>query len=259
MVTIQKKQADLTVVLNIWKRNHIEEQIEVLLAQTKLPKHIWILQYGEQMSIPSHLKESPFLHFFSASINLKYFGRYSLAQHCQTAYTWILDDDIVPSSTWIETCESVCESRNAIVCSNGRIIPKNNFLPEKSRNVDYVKQHFIGDSQSLKGINLCEKDTVVDYGCSSFFFKTAWQKYFWHIWPQTFDTGEDMHLSATSKIMEGIVTIIPQQTSTHDSGNLKPAYSCDEHASYKKNDFIEKRAEVLSYLINRYKWVPILW
>ena len=259
MIVSKNKQCDVTVILNIWKRNHIEEQIQALMSQTKVPQYIWILHENQQMPIPPSLNKLPFIHVFKIPINLKYFGRYSLAQHCPTVYTWILDDDVIPSSTWIEKCESVCEANNAIVCSSGRIIPNHNFFPERVESIKYLNQNFIGDGNLEQRISLCEEDTKVDYGCNSFFFKTYWQKYFWSIWPQIFETGEDIHLSATCHIKEDIVTIVPKQTSCHDSGNLKLEYGRDAQASCRKQDFLMKRSEVLKYLINRQEWTPILW
>lgn len=254
-----KPKADLTVILTVWQRDNIEEQLKCLLAQTLFPANIWILQYGNHVPIAKCLKKYPFLEHFHATLNLKYFGRHSLAQHLTTTYTWILDDDIIPSKTWIETCIRVCEAKNAIVCSNGRLIPPNDFSPERPKNNHHIDRYFIGDSKTTNAINLCDEDTIVDYGCSSFFFKTAWEKHFWSIWPCTLQTGEDMHLSASCKIGKEILTVVPKQTSPENSGNLKPAYSVDEYASWKKTDFIEQRTYVLKYLIEEKNWMPILW
>ncbi len=253
------QKADVTVILTVWKRNNLDEQITALLNQTLLPANIWILHYSNHVSVSERLKNYSFVDYFYAAINLKYFGRHTLAQHSSTEYTWILDDDIIPSRTWIETCIKTCELKTAIVCSNGRIIPPNDFSPELPKDSGYMDKYFVGDSKSMNSINLCEKETLVDYGCSSFFFRTIWRKYFWSIWPYTFQTGEDMHLSASCKIRDNISTIIPQQKSLEDSGNLKPVYSVDEYASWKKPGFVEQRARVLKYLIEENSWTPILW
>lgn len=250
---------NLTVILTVWKRNNLEEQIEVLLNQTVKPSQIWIYHCKDYIRISKLLKKYPFVEVFYSSVNLKYFGRHTLAQYVTTTYTWILDDDIIPSQTWIETCLKICKANNAIVCRSGRIIPPNDFYPGVIKSQIYLKQHFVGDSKIVDGINICEEDTVVDYGCSSFFFKTEWEKYFWSIWPFTFQNGEDMHLSASCKIREDIPTIVPKQTSVENVGNLKPAYSFDKHASWKKEGFNAERAGVIKYLIEEKGWQPILW
>ncbi len=257
--TVLDKNTDLTVILTVWKRNNLEEQLEALLAQTRVPSQLWIYQCGSYVRINRHLRKYPFLETFKSSVNLKYFGRHTLAQHVDTTYTWILDDDIIPAKTWVETCLRICEANNAIVCRGGRIIPPDDFFPGVVKGQTYLEQYFIGDGQSVDGINICEEDTLVDYGCSSFFFKTAWEKHFSSIWPRTFQNGEDMHLSATCKIRNDIPTIVPKQTSVENSGNLNPTYSFDEHASWKRKGFNDERATVLRYLIQEQGWTPILW
>lgn len=146
-----------------------------------------------------------------------------------------------------------------MIQSNGRIIPSDDFIPELPKDRFHTQKYFIGDSPTLDGINICTSDTIVDYGCSSFFFKTEWQKYFWKIWPCTFQTGEDIHLSGTCKIGANIPTIVPKQESVENSGNLMPFYSIDEHASWKHKKFIFERKRVFEYLIRENKWNPLLW
>jgi len=36
------------------------------------------------------MKKYPFVEAFKATVNLKYYGRYTLAKHAETTYTWIL-------------------------------------------------------------------------------------------------------------------------------------------------------------------------
>ncbi|MEQ8553648.1 MAG: glycosyltransferase [Cyclobacteriaceae bacterium] len=255
----QSNKVDLTVILTIWKRDHLEEQITALIDQTRLPKQIWIYQCGEYVDIKRILRKYPFIEVIKSTINLKYFGRHSIAIHAETKYTWILDDDIIPASTWIETCINICDAQNAIVCRSGRIIPPGEYSPGVVRGQDYLDNYFIADSRLVNGLNVCEEDTIVDYGCGSFFFKTEWEKYFWSIWPQTLQNAEDMHLSATCKIRANIPTIVPKQDSPENSGNLRPKYSFDEHASFKRIGFNIERTEVVKYLINEMGWKPILW
>ena len=257
--SILDKSTDLTVILTVWKRNNLKEQIEALLKQTVLPSQIWVYQCKDYLRINKYLKNYPFVETFHSTVNLKYFGRHTLAQHVTTTYTWILDDDIIPSDTWIETCLKTCKNSNAIVCRSGRIIPPNDFYPGVIKNQNYLEQYFIGDGITVNGISVCEKDTIVDYGCSSFFFKTVWERCFWSIWPLTFQNGEDIHLSAACKIQKNIPTIVPKQTSIADTGNSKPNYSFDEYASWKKEGFNAERAEVIKYLIEEKGWNPVLW
>lgn len=253
------KKADISVILNIWKRNYLEEQLEALSKQTIQPAQIWILHSENHMPKPSLLKKHSSIHYINSSFNLKYFWRFSIPHHIKNRYTWVLDDDIIPGKYWIEMCLDACEKYNAIIAGNGRVIEPDNFFPEKVIDHEYWEKYFIGDCRSDQVHNFCPKDTFVDYGCSSFFFKTTWLNHFWSIEPLTLETGEDMHLSATCNIRGRIPTIVPKQTSKHESSNLKPEYSIDENASWKQSNFLTERSRVLKYLIEEKNWKPLLW
>lgn len=254
-----KKQADLTVILTVWKRDHLREQIEALLAQTVLPENIWVIQCMRHVSVDDTLKSYPNVKYFQSDEDLKYFSRFSIGIHVRTEFTWVLDDDIIPSANWIEKCIRTSREHNSIVSSNGRIIPKDDFYPERIKGPGYIDRFFIGDSKSRESVNLCEADTVIDFPCSSFFFRTEWLRHFWGIWPVTLETAEDIHFAASCKIRGNIHTVVPRQTSREDTGNLRPSYSLDEHASWKRGGFSEVRSNVIRYFVEAQGWKPLLW
>jgi hypothetical protein len=252
---------DVTIVLNIWKRNHISEQLNSLLTQTVLPSEIWVIHYEKNVEI-DHIIEFYRKYFqkiivIKSDKNLKYFGRFSIAINISTKFSWLIDDDVIPGEKWLENCTNKCESLNSIICSTGRLIPKDNYQPERNHAPDRQK-YFVGDINFLFK-NFCEKDTLVDYGCNSYFFKSEWIKSYWSIWPATFLTGEDIHLSATCKCVLGISTYVIEQNDMASCGNTKKAYGNDETATWKTSDFISLREEVLRYHINTKNWKPLLW
>ncbi|MDJ1505766.1 glycosyltransferase family A protein [Xanthocytophaga agilis] len=251
--------SQVTVILNVWRRNYIEEQIEALLSQSVTPQKIWLLQQCNHISVEKIIKKyHPMVDYFYSSIDLKYFCRFSIAHLVNTKYLWILDDDVIPSKGWIELCLQMIEEKNSIISPNGRILPKGDLTPELPKHKDYLTTYFIGDGHNRPQTTLCENDTVVDFGCTSFFMKTEWLKYFWNIQPFTFETGEDIHLSASCKLLGNIATIVPKQQAV-TTGNLKCTYSYDMFASWKKNDFLTRRTEIFKYLITQHRWQPILW
>lgn len=255
---MENYQTSVTVILNLWKRNYLREQLDALNAQTVLPNSIWIVHYEDHIPLDEEISNEIPIEYFGISVNLKYFGRFSIASFVKTKYVWILDDDVVPSPLWIEKCVDICNKKNAIVCSNGRIIPQGNYRPEGEIWKDYSSEHFVGDARSPYGYNRCLQDSRVDYGCSSYFFQTEWLCHFWSYWPKTFETGEDMHLSATlAKV--NIITIVPEQLSREESGNISPEYSSDAHASWKMPGFVNQRESVLRDLIRNVPWKPIYW
>lgn len=260
--TVSKEQVPVTIVITTWQRKYLKEQLESLLNQTVFPEQIWIIQNENHLDLVPVIKKYsscfPSLFHIKSDLNFKYFGRFSFATHVKTDYVWLLDDDVIPGMKWFQVCYEKCSTLNAIIGPSGRILPKDNFLPEKYNGLDNEK-YFIGDSNEMVDMNYCAKDTVVDYACNSYFLKSAWLKDFWSVWPSTFNSGEDIHLSASLKIRKNINTIVPAQLVNETSGNLKKAYSCDKHSSWRKPDFYEIREGVFRHFIQELGWKPVLW
>ncbi|HEY0652813.1 MAG TPA: glycosyltransferase family A protein [Chryseosolibacter sp.] len=252
-----KERASLTVILNLWKRDHLSEQLNSLRLQKVLPKEVWIIQYQNHFEIATTLREfnADFkIETFSISKNLKYFGRYALANFVRTKYVWVLDDDIIPGLGWTELCIHKCKKYKAIIACSGRLIPEGNYEPEAKFDIE----NFIGDC-SGEEFNFSESDVEVDFGIQSYFLKTTWLRYFWRHYPATFESGEDIHLAATLKVVKGIRSIVPRQTSAETTGNLRLSYGFDEHASWRKSRFIGLRKKGLHYLIDELEWLPLRW
>ncbi len=220
-----------------------------------LPENIWVIQCINFVSIKKCKQNYPFVQHIHSSYDLKYFARFSTAIHSPTKYIWILDDDVIPASKWVETAILKCELNNSIICSSGRIVPPNSYSPELITDQTHLEKYFIGDYRD-GNMNYCIQDTFTDYGCNSWFFKTDWIKYFWMTPPYTLLTGEDIHFSASCKIHAGISTLVPKQKSVDYCGNLKRMYGFDQHASWKKDNFIESRKEVFNYLTMQHGWLP---
>ncbi len=251
---------DVTVILTIWKRDHVEEQIEILLAQTNPPVEIWIYHCCDYLKPNFKLTKhySKVKYQFNSS-DLGYFGRFSLGLHCKTPFLLIMDDDIIPTSNWIENSIKVCSKNNSIISSAGRIIPKDDYVPEIIKDENYLQKFFIGDGDNSINQNFCSKNTLIDFGCNSWFLKPDWLSYFWAIKPYSFETGEDIHLSATCSIGGGIKTLCPFQDGKENCGNLKKNYGFDQLASWKRPGFLDKRREILQYLIDTCGWKPLKW
>lgn len=259
--------SDITVIITIWKRPYLDLQLESLTSQSTLPKNIWIIHNENHIDIDEIIaKYSDFpsnISLIDSDLNLKYFGRFSLCYHVKTKYVFVVDDDVIPSFNWLKICLDKCTRYNAIIACSGRILRPNNFRPEELQNNElfneYAKKYFIGDCYNKLSYNFSPIDTQVDYGCNSYFFKAEWIKHFWSIWPFTFDSGEDIHLSATLMIIKSIPTYVPCQISKETTGNLKKDFSADEFSSWLSHDFIDIRQSVFEYLINKRKWSPLLW
>ncbi len=252
---------DVTIILNIWKRKYLKEQLFSILSQTVIPKEIWVIHYEnhiDSISVINEFKQVyPNIVLIKSDKNLKYFGRFSLAINVTTKFTWLIDDDIIPGEKWLQACVEKCELHNSIVSCTGRLIPTNNFKPEDTELNDPYK-HFIGDMDSPFK-NRCQEDTFVDYACNSYFFKAAWIKAYWSIWPATFLSGEDIHLSATCKILLDVNTLILKQMDDATSGNIRKIYGADKIATWRTDSFIDLREKVLKYHILEHNWKPLLY
>ncbi|ACT96443.1 glycosyltransferase family 2 protein [Dyadobacter fermentans] len=242
----------VTVILTVWKRNHLEEQIAALLSQTEQPYQIWIYQCGAHVNIEKVLRKYSNIQFVSSSVNLKYFGRFSLALHVKSEYVWILDDDVIPSPNWLEEARRMSEARNAIIASAGRIISYQ--ARSNGPEITDLRRFLVGDGDEEKFCNYNRTDTETDFGCNSWLFKRDWVSLFWRIKPYTLENAEDIHLSAACKIFENIPTIVPAQSELLLCGNLKKYYGHDEVASWKRFDFQKERIEVINYLIREHGW-----
>lgn len=257
------EKADVTIVLNIWKRHYFEEQLEALLKQSILPKEIWVIHYETHVDIQKALNKFrivfPNIIIINSGKNLKYFGRLSIAINANTKFLWFLDDDIIPGNNYLKNCLKNCIANNSIICCSGRIIPKNNLRPEEF-NPNTLKSIYIGDYPGeKKSFNYCATNSYVDYGCQSYFIKREWLSIIWSIWPITFLSGEDIHLSATCKLKLDIDTIVIQQTNLFNTGNLKIKYGRDKNASWRDSNFINIREKVFKYHIENNGWRPINW
>ncbi len=257
-----KEVVDVTVVFNIWKRPHLEEQLVSIINQSVVPKELWIIHYEDHIEIANIIDKYknalPYINVLRSEKNLKYFGRFSLAINCTTKFVWLIDDDIIPGRKWLENCTQKCEELNSIIACTGRIIPKNNFQPEKFSLRGSFK-HYVGVPKGVKTVNYCEKDTRVDYGCNSYFFQREWLSAYWSVWPATFQTGEDIHLSAACKELLGVNTVVLEQTDEDNNGNLYTPYGSDEVATWKQGNFLSEREKVFRYHILEKGWKPIEW
>jgi hypothetical protein len=261
------QKTDITVIITIWKRNYLEEQLESLLQQTLLPVNVFVLQnerHQDVEEIISRYKQ----HFTNLALvrsdhNFKYFFRFSIAALSETTYTFLIDDDVIPGKKWLETCVEKCKQYNAVIACSGRVIPAADYRMEDWEKFDeaVLPGYFIGNYNTDQTItyNFCEKDTMVDYGCNSYFFKTAWIRHFWSVWPCTYASGEDIHLSASLKIAAGINTYVPAQLNEETSGNLRKAYGTDAVASWVQPGFVSIRESIFRHLIDEKSWTPILW
>jgi len=241
---------EVTVILSVWKRTHLEKQLHHVLKQTKKPHQIWIYQNESHLDI--HISEIAkqrhnisVIH--SKDINFKFHARFALPLLCDTEYVAIFDDDTMPGERWLENCVDTSKRNNSIVLARG--------LSVEPGFEDQEEQCLIaiGDGHPI------EQEIEVDLGGHCWFFKTEWCKYMWRDRPCTWDNGEDIHFSAACKIYGGIRSFVPAMPAQDKSlwGDLELHLGTDQHATWRQSDHSVLRGDTVKYWIEK-GWVPLI-
>jgi len=221
----------INVILTVWKRNNLEEQLKAINSQTASISDIYVYQNESHVDINYLKDEYNFKHVHSKDMNFKFHGRFTLPLLFTSEYTAIFDDDTIPNPKWLEHCIDVSRKRNCIIGGNGR---------------------------NYSGIGNCDccgyndEDKKVDIVGHCWFFRTEWIHHMWRESAPTFDNGEDIHFCASCKIHGGIDSYFPSQTDPEKWGDLKQqALGTDEHASYKRKDHTDTRTNLYEYWMKR--------
>jgi hypothetical protein len=223
----------INVILTVWKRNNLEEQLEMISKQTADISDVYVYQNESHFDI-SHLKSKyNFKHVHSKDMNFKFHGRFTLPLLFNSEYTVVFDDDVISGPKWLEHCVEVSKKRNCIVGANGR---------------NYNTQH----NCDCCGFN--NEDWKVDSVGHCWFFKTEWIHYMWRDPAVTFENGEDIQLCAACKVYGNIDSYFPRQSQEDPMvwGDLKQQQlGTDEHASYKRTGHGETREKLFEHWMSK--------
>jgi hypothetical protein len=130
-----------------------------------------------------------------------------------------------------------CINLNGIIGGNGRIGMNNS------------------DRKNLKFPLECgiRKSILVDFVGHLWCFKKDWLYYMFSIKPFTYDTGEDMHLCFTSKLLGNISSYVAEQSIKDDRCDIYDnKLANDEYSSYKTTSS-QLRSNIEKYFIENYK------
>jgi hypothetical protein len=184
----------ITVILNGYRRpKNLPMQIEAIKNQTVKPDNIWLwINHHEDFY------EEPIDYDVDRIVkndhNWKYFGRFSLAMLAQTDFVALFDDDTIPGNRWFENCLESYSEREAIIGGVGlQLNSKENYM----------------DHERFGWPSHNEEITDVDLVGHAWFIHKAHLKYIWEEEPYTWETGEDIHLSAMAQLYGAIPTIVP--------------------------------------------------
>jgi hypothetical protein len=199
--------ADLTVVLNVFRRPHtLSNQIKAVKYQTCPPKKIIIwVNKADNITIPLNIREEhPDIHIIESSENVGVWGRFTAAILAQTEYVCVFDDDTIPGRRWFENCFNTMAKKEGLLGTVGlRFKPGNTYSC-------FPRIGWPGPNSETE---------QVDIVGHSWFFKRAWLRHLFQTiptWPEYFCAGEDIAFSAGLQTA-GIPTLVPP----HPPGQLE--------------------------------------
>jgi glycosyltransferase involved in cell wall biosynthesis len=208
----------IAVVLTQYKRNNLQAQLHSILHQSIKIDTIVVFQNGSHVDITPIKKAYDFNYVYS-DINTKFFGRFSYCFTLDVDIILVLDDDIIPGPKCIENYVNQCMDLNAIIGGNGRIAQIN----KNSRNL----QHPVD-------VGYRKNSVLVDFVGHIWCFKKKWLHYMFSIPPCTYDTGEDMHLCFSSKVLGDINSYCAKQLNLEEQCDITMnQLAVDKYSSFK--------------------------
>ena len=224
----------LLVILTQYKRNNLEKQLNSILNQTFPPDYLVVFQNENHVDISDLKDKYGFIHIKS-DYNTKYFGRFAACFTFPVDYCIVMDDDIIPGKNCVKNYLDQCLNLNAIIGGNGRI-----GFANKSR------------LYQPPDVGKRNKTILMDFVGHLWCFKKEWLHYMFGIKPYTYDTGEDMHLCYSAKILGNISSFVGKQDNNDDECDIsKNKLADDEYSSYKTTPNI-LRINVEKYFIQKY-------
>ena len=184
----------ITVTLNGYRRpKNLPLQIEAIKNQTVQPDQIWLwVNHHEDFY------EEPFDYDVDRIVkndyNWKYFGRFSLAMLAQTEFVALFDDDTIPGNRWFENCLETYNEKKCIIGGVGLQ------LNSKEYYMDHERFGWPSHNEEAKEVDLVGH---------AWFINKSHLKFVWEEEPYTWETGEDIHLSAMAQLYGAIPTVVP--------------------------------------------------
>ena len=144
-----------------------------------------------------------------------------------------MDDDTIPGENCIKNYIEQCKSKNAIIGGNGRIAQLN------QNKLRYMK--------GTCGCSIRKDNILMDFVGHLWCFKKEWLYYMFSVPPYTYDTGEDMHLCFSCKLLGNINTYSGKQEKLKNSCDIANNRLADDKFSSYKTTSNKLRVEVENY------------
>lgn len=211
----------LSVVLTVYKRNYLEQQLIALSKQTLQPDKIYVFQNGDYIDISELRKKYKFNYIYNQE-NTKFFGRFAYCLTLETDYIVIFDDDLIPAPRWLELSVSESIRLNAIIGANARTFKDGDII------------------SPCKDTGIRPETILADWVGHCWVFQKQWLHYMFSVEPISYNGGEDLQLCSLSKLLGNINTYVCKQPSHEYLSDITSnEIAGDENASYKIYNFNE--------------------
>ena len=238
MIGQASETVDLTLLLTVYRRNNLSEQLKAVAAQSVRPARVVIFQNGSHQALPAEEITRAGAEVVRNSTNTKFFGRFAFLLTARTHFVAVMDDDVLPGPKCIESFIAQAVSLDGIIGGNGRIALSN---PCKQQ---LLKPPDVG----IRALPI-----QVDFVGHLWLFKQSLLHDMFSIKPHTLDTGEDMHLSFSSRLISGVGSYAGAQLNQEQlSDTALNSLAKDGYASYRRSPgrrrrLVEKHFEKLGH------------
>lgn len=226
----------ITVILTAYRRvEYIADQITALRNQTHPPSEIWVWSNAS----PDKLLDLSALadRVIVSNTNWLFWGRFAAGNLARTGYLAFFDDDILPQPRWLENClDTISQGYDGILGGSGVILPLEGGYSSKNK-------------AGWNGRHNAET-TVVDLVGHAWFMRKEHLQYMWREEPESWENGEDIHLSYMALKYGGIKTYVPP----HPEGD-QSVWSCrpdfgkivgrKKVATFKTKDHRQTRTQIV--------------
>jgi UDP-N-acetylglucosamine 2-epimerase len=224
---------DIVIILTVWKRNNLEEQLIQVKRQSILKNkktniiifqnyhHISITDIIEKWKKPKMFKDQVDITFIQSPFETGYFGRFlapltSLVK--ENAYFIICDDDVIWGDRYFENMIRVV-NEGSLATRNGRLIDDN-------------FNEFIPDEISKPGFEICfNEDIEYDFGGHIWAGRISWLRNAWRHIPISIENSEDFWISAVLESFYNISTKSPKCPCPSGNNTIIPDLCAASHIS----------------------------
>ena len=209
----------IAVVLQVFKRNTLQKQLEAASKQTLIPSTIVVVQNGFYVNVSAIIQKFRVQHpdielqHIASSKNLRFHGRFHIAYMLEEDYVSVWDDDMLPRTEWLAYCVEYSRTYgHGMVGANGRTFERVDLGKNKVIQRQYTgKNDFVGHTWTLPRVYL---------------------RYYLNMEPVSRYTGEDVQISYALQ-QYGIDSYTPPFKGERSVSDLKE--NIDSNASFKKN------------------------